>query len=151
MLRTLVISYCSEDQAPYYPVIRVFLVFHNSFLDFLDSLSHFALFEKSEGPMSIAVMILWVVLLCYTTYSYCLMVILVHVVEEGKVAVSEGVSGFKYRALLQMVNCLVVLFDFEVSKTQTVLQLRIVRLYILGFLQSTKSVIVVLHFVEAHS
>ena len=92
MLGTEVVTDCSHDESPHYPVVSILRVFLYSFFDFLNSLSHFTFFEKCEGPMSMTVMILWVAHLRTATHVYCLLVELVHVVHKGQVVVGKGMQ-----------------------------------------------------------
>lgn len=83
MAGTGVISYGSHDQAPYYPVVCILWILLYALLYFLDSLGHLTLFKESKGPMSVTVVVVRIVQLGTPTNIYCLLVELMHVVQEG--------------------------------------------------------------------
>ena len=59
--------------------------------------------------MSVAVVVVGVIHLRTPAYLDGLRVELVHVVEESKVVIGEGVLWVQFRTLLKIINCLVIL------------------------------------------
>lgn len=116
----------TQDQAPHDPALRVIRCLLHTLADFLDSLDDIAFFKLREGPVHVRVMILAVVLLGLATNVQGLMVDHVDVEQEGEVVISIGVFLVKMDALLEVLDCVLVVSNLEVSKADVVMELGVI-------------------------
>ena len=124
MPRTHVVPMITQDEPPYYPIVRVSSPSRcllNPFLNLFDSLGHLALFEKSERPMTVARCIGIVrgaVELGVPTHVYSLWVELVQIEQKCEVAVSVRETGrVEPDAASPMLNRGIIKLQLEIGQT----------------------------------
>lgn len=91
MSRALIATVIPQDDSPYDPVIRVSGAFFNALFYFLNGFGHFPSFEKCEGPVTMAVVMLGDVEFGLTADVNGLWVELMQVEKESQVVVDEFV------------------------------------------------------------
>lgn len=154
MLGTLVVSDSPENQTPDHPAVSVFFILLDRLLNFFNCTSHFSLFEKSKSPIPVTVvrlLMLFKVVLGETADTDCFLIVLVHVVDKGKIIVGVRVQGVELSTFSEMFNCNVVLFHFKVGESHVIVQLCVFPIDRLCFSESSGCILELLLLVKTHS
>ena len=107
----------------------------DAFADLLDRLDDVALLEFSEGPVHVRVVGLAIELFRLPANVQRLLVYHVDVEQEGEVVVSVRVLVVEKNALFEMLNCVLIVTNFEIGEAQVVVELSVVILDPLSLLK----------------
>ena len=80
-----------------------------------------------------------------------LLVVLVHVVNEGEVVVGVRVLAIELGADLEVLYCKAILLFLEIRQAQIVLKLGVVGLEFAGFLERQARLVIEFHLVERYT